>query len=734
MHHLYYFTAWLRVAIAFSFAVLVIPAYSAIAISPPHFSQEAGFYPYTFKLRLHHQDAGVSIFYTLDGSLPNTQFPYKRSYNYKTSYRRSPKSADGSMVEDVLITYPYRGPIKLGRVMSGPARYARISTGYEDKAVLHLGTALTDDQGTAEIVRIWGEFSEYSKETLKNSLSTRAVIPMVHPRAPDGHLDRAIVVRAVAVGPRGERSSVVTHTYFFGNPVRYKLPIVSLVVDPEDIFGYEKGVMVAGARFDAWRVRTPRFTATAGTADANWRDEGDSSERPVHIEYFEHPINASKTNVPAQTAGLRVHGAFSRADPQKSLRLHGRKRYGNDEINVFGPMSRGFLPKQVILRNAGNDRMGSMFRDSMTQSIIDGLRTDISRSQSILVFLNGEYWGHYMLRERLSADHFSQIASIDDSNIEVSQNFGVSKMHSSMATEWVELIQELEILRGKNEGILSSAEAKIDIASFIDSHISHIYAGNNDWPYNNMIAWRVKLASSARERDHPFKKWQWPVIDLDMTFLSPEMKKMTEMISDLGPKQRSDLAWSTHLFRLLMSDPIFRQRFVQRYFDLLNTYFMPDRVLRIIDQFHERIAPEMPFHIHRWQAPTSMDHWEASVEQLRNFSRVRADHQRGELQSLFDLGALLTVEILPLGPDLALWINGLRYEGNLTQSVRLKYFKGAQLAIKVENIACRRFLGWKDRTPHKDVLEIQVNSHMVLSPQLAGVCPRVSVPTAVVTD
>ena len=68
------------------------PAQAADIISPPQFSHEAGFHPYTFKLKLYHPDAGVSIFYTLDGSTPYVQFPYERSFQYKTAYRRSPRS------------------------------------------------------------------------------------------------------------------------------------------------------------------------------------------------------------------------------------------------------------------------------------------------------------------------------------------------------------------------------------------------------------------------------------------------------------------------------------------------------------------------------------------------------------------------------------------------------------------------------------------------------------------
>jgi nuclear transport factor 2 (NTF2) superfamily protein len=697
------------------------PAQAADIISPPQFSHEAGFHPYTFKLKLYHPDAGVSIFYTLDGSTPYVQFPYERSFQYKTAYRRSPRSKDGVLEKGRLVTLPYRGPIKLSRVLSGAGRYARIPTSYGDQPVAHLPPAPpgADPYG---LQRVWDEFLEYSRNGIDAWAGADPAQALVHPRASDGQVDRAVVVRAVAVGPRGERSHVVTRSFFFGNPARFNLPVVVLTADPEDLFGHEQGVLVAGRRFDAWRERHPHHTATAGTADANWRDEGDSSERAVHVEYLGMENGRLQSQPAAQSAGLRVHGAFSRAATNKSMRLHARKRYGQDDMDVFGSMDRPFPAKQVILRNAGNDRTGALFRDAVLHRVMDGLHLEVSRSRPVSVFVNGEYWGLFNLRERLGDDHFAGLAGVKDSDIELSRNYGVSEEQPGMATEWLDLIGRIEAATAAGRPAGPVAEAEMDLASYIDLHIAQIYVGNIDWPFNNMQAWRVRPSASVPPRAQAHRKWHWPANDMDASFHVPGTPKLTDMLSDQGPRGRPDLAWSTRLFRALMKDPAVRARFLQRYVDLLNTRFAPERVHRFVDQYRGEIATEVPHHINRWRVPADVAAWERSVRHVKGFASQRVGAQLAEFQSLFGLEAPVAIQLGPLVPGAVLQVNGMRHEGDPSQPVTLRYFKGMALKIEVLEGPCRRVQGWHGQGVRAASLDLVVDQPLVLRPVLGPSC------------
>ncbi len=698
-------------------------AHAGEELSPPQFSHAAGFQPYTFKLRLHHPDAGVSIFYTLDGSQPFTEFPFQRSYAVKTGYRRWSQSADGALVPQVLVTYPYRGPVKIARVMAGPGRYARVLTTYDDKPVSFPPTPVEGGAPQA-LERMWDEFLEYSQQSFAGLWDAEQGQQAQHARATAGWIDQAVVVRAVAVGPQGERSAVVTRTYFFGNPSRFSLPIVALTADPQDLFDYDRGVMVAGRRFDEWRQRNPAETATAGVADANWRDDGDSAERAVHVEYMQKdPAVPAGVVVRSQAAGLRIHGAFSRASPEKSLRLHARKRYGTDDIDVVGSFARPFMPKQVVLRSSSNDRREALMRDAVAQRVVDGLSASVSRSQPVSLFLNGEYWGLFHLRERLGDDHLASMAKVKDSDIEISRNYGITREYPQLGEPWLSLVERLETARSEGRPLLPLAEAEIDIASFIDLHAAEVYVGNTDWPANNMLAWRVRPSLSTSVRNSALSKWHWAVSDMDMAFREPRTPTLRELLSSKGPRQRPDLAWSSRLFRVLITDPEFNARFVSRLQDLLNTQFAADRVGRFIEAYRDEMAREVPYHINRWGVPADVPTWEQSVRHLLMFAAERPERVRAQLETYMAVPPAVRVEVGPMESGVALRVNGLVHESQQGQITQLFYSPGTLLKLEVlEPQGCRRWLGWEGQPNAGSKLEFRVERAVSLKPRWRSAC------------
>ena len=59
-------------------------------------------------------------------------------------------------------------------------------------------------------------------------------------------VDKATIVRAVAVNSEGERSAVITETYFVGLDEAYREEtVISLIADPEALFGIN-GIYVTG--------------------------------------------------------------------------------------------------------------------------------------------------------------------------------------------------------------------------------------------------------------------------------------------------------------------------------------------------------------------------------------------------------------------------------------------------------------------------------------------------------
>lgn len=58
--------------------------------------------------------------------------------------------------------------------------------------------------------------------------------------------------------------------------------IISICVDEDAFFDYEKGIYVAGKDFDAWRLASPNATPYRGT-QANYTRRGIETERAVNF-------------------------------------------------------------------------------------------------------------------------------------------------------------------------------------------------------------------------------------------------------------------------------------------------------------------------------------------------------------------------------------------------------------------------------------------------------------------
>ena len=141
----------------------------------------------------------------------------------------------------------------------------------------------------------------------------------------------------------------MTRTYFVGD--EFSLPTVSLAVDPEHLWSDELGIYVKGDRRNFTR---------------DW-------ERPAHIEFHD----AGGRLEFSQDVGVQIHGGWSRNQPQKSLAVRARRRYGNEAIHypLFPdkPLSRY---KGFVLRNSGNDWTYTLLRDAIMQALVKG-RMDI---------------------------------------------------------------------------------------------------------------------------------------------------------------------------------------------------------------------------------------------------------------------------------------------------------------------------------------------------------------------
>jgi hypothetical protein len=608
-------------------------------------SHASGFHEQPIAVRLTHPDPAATIYYTLDGSNPDPANTAGSTYQFKNlySYRRS--DPFGPFLENRYQTHRYHQPIQVADRSSEPDRYSRINTTILSglpryfPAEIPLSNAKQKANGwIAGLNKSIARFNGCWTDMTGGASPWVSQVPLFQPPAPR-HLLKGTVIRAVAFKNGQALGNATTASYFIMPRTTFKLPVVSLVAPEEPLFGHDKGILVAGSTHDNFRKDNPDQQRAMGNAPANWGKRG--VEVPAHFHFFSDEVQPDQASVD-QGVGIRVHGGVNRAAPSKALRIYARKEYGKSTLKhaFFGDEQKY---KRLLLRNSGNDFYSTYLRDAVVQQIMAGLKFDTQAYRPTVVFLNGEYWGLLNMREYYNKHYLARVYQVDEDRLDI---MDLDKADEGDDKHWRNLMAYIETHSLQEERHFAHVASQIDIDNFVDYHIANIFAANYDWPHNNVRHWRARIDGAAPDAPAGQDgRWRWLMFDMDDGFKRVHGTALHRLATNGDTNALRGKAWSAFLFRSLMQNEAFRERFISRFADTLNTTFVPERMTAIVEATSARVAPEMPRHIDRWKTPEDMAFWSKGVDQLLLFAKERTAIQRKQLVRHFRLGEPIRLSV-----------------------------------------------------------------------------------------
>ena len=433
--------------------------------------------------------------------------------------------------------------------------------------------------------------------TLDGSLPTSSDIPYVNPIV----LDSSTTVRAIAITEGRLPSIVTTHTYIVG--VEHDLPICALSTEPAYLFGSE------------------------GIYSNSFQD----IEVPVHMEFFE----ADGLLALSFDAGFEIFGGTSQKDPQKSFAFHLRKEYGTEVIHYplfVGNEVTSF--RHFLLRTSGQDSYMTKIRDAFIHKAVkDVIDIDVMDSRPCAVYLNGEYWGLYNLREKVNEDYLASHHGVDPNRVDILVWNGFAMAGSNEA--YRALIKYVTTHDMRNPEYYAYVSSQIDIDNFIDYLIIQCYFGNTD--SGNIKYWR----------DQNGGKWRWILYDMDWA-LFMETYKWNNISQIFNPDGMGVDDWiDTTLHVNLMKNDQFKGEFITRYALYMNSYFTPERLLPIYDAMIAEIESEMPRQLERWPKPENYLSWEDHVAIMRQIIIDKPEIEKQHLREFFGLSNEEMQELFP---------------------------------------------------------------------------------------
>ena len=433
-------------------------------------------------------------------------------------------------------------------------------------------------------------------------------------------IDGNTVVRAKVFQDDYIPSRTASRTFITSNT--HALPIVTLVTEPDTLFDEQQGIYVYGPE-ENYEDALPFFGANF------WQDW----ERDIHFSFYEP---SGELGI-AMDAGIKIFGAWSRANNQRSLSIFARSRYG------FGKLEYPLFPEldydsfeSIVLRNAGNDWMASNMRDVMATSLMDGSDLETQAYRPAVVYLNGEYWGFYNIREKVNEHFLDDKIDVDKSEINLLvANGEVSEGSNDSYNELIGFVRDNSLMVQSNFDYVAN---QIDIDNLIPYLVAQIYFDNWDWPGNNMKFW-----------NSPSTKWRWILYDTDFAFgawddVAYNKDTLSFALEENGPGWPNP-PWSNLLFRKLMENSQFRHQFINQFADEFNGRFKAASVTQHINAIANSMEPEMERHFQRWGEEKTADVWRSAVADLRYFSNNRLSPLKGHIRNYFGISGMYQLNI-----------------------------------------------------------------------------------------
>lgn len=434
-------------------------------------------------------------------------------------------------------------------------------------------------------------------------------------------LTTTTVIRARIFEKGKVPSNIVSATFFINNR-NISLPVISIITDPKNISDNMIGIFVKGKN---------GIIGNGSSVPVNWNQDW---ERCVNFEFFEN----NKRQIVNQLSGIKISGNWTRLNAQKSFSIYARGRYGKTKFTYkFFPDLDVDKFDALYFRNSGNDWNNTMFRDAVSQHMVDGeMDIDHQKTRHVAIYMNGAYYGMLVLYQKSGGPLIENNYGLDESNFEMVESNSNPIVGSDAG--YASLLNYIRYNDLSNNQVYNYVKSQMDINNYIDYMITEIYICNTDWPGNNIRFWR---------QINPVQtKWRWILFDTDYGLWGNygyDFNSMAFAIDSTNYNNWPNPEWSTFLFRTLLRNNEFKEQFINQFFVRINTTFNPQRVIIIIDSLRNSIAKEIPYQFRKWGH--NPNNWDGNVEKLREFVRLRPQYMRDFLRQTFNLGEELQISV-----------------------------------------------------------------------------------------
>ena len=361
----------------------------------------------------------------------------------------------------------------------------------------------------------------------------------------------------------------VTRSYIKTNN-NYTLPVISIVGDKKYFTDPKIGLDCDG---DGTNGKTGNGQDWPRNYNQPW-------DRPVNFSYLT-PEGKMLFN---QDANIKVSGGWTRSQRFRSFKLKASKVFdGQNRFDYsFFPQKPYTRNNTILLRNGGNDIWvhNARFMDPALETIIQrsGIDLDVQSYQPVIEYVNGELRGVFNLREPNNDSFAYANWGYDDDELDAFENMVMKNGTDSVLNVIFDLARNINA-----DGNYEQLTTMLDIDEFTNYMAVTMFLDNDDWPNNNIKAYRSQ--NDGRYRFVSF--------DLDYAFALRNFNTHNDdpFAYFLDFKDANTVNgegnWNkeiVNLFLNLLGHDAYRRKFIDTFCLVAGSVFEPTRSGKIVDE------------------------------------------------------------------------------------------------------------------------------------------------------
>lgn len=345
-----------------------------------------------------------------------------------------------------------------------------------------------------------------------------------------------------------------------------------------------------------------------------------------YIEYFDG--NQGFTS----KCGIGIFGDESRKYPKKNYLIKFDKQYNTHNLHYQVFEDRDNADYDTLALRAGSQAMDdAIFTDTLLTSLIDDYTdVDTYASKTVIVYINGRYWGYYTLKEKKNANYFEDRYNVDGSTVNMLQSS--YEVNLGDCSEYLELVEYIRNHDLTNDKYYDYVCTKLDIQNWADFWIGQMYCANADY-------FNVRFYNCPDINDG---KWRCIFYDLDFAFYDNPYNSYTRALcrwdgfhcnwaNAQGAQHRID----NIVIKSLLKNKNFQKLWFERLAYNLKYTWNKQRVLARLDELEKEYSYEVERNQNRWGY--SIDKYYESIAYLRYSINRRTKDVLNTTQSYFHL-------------------------------------------------------------------------------------------------